>query len=48
MLFSIEEIKKEFSTLNFEILEEEEIELQEGAYHKGKASVIRFVGRKIN
>jgi len=46
MLFSVEEIEKEFSTLDFEILKEEEIELQEGAYHKGKASVVRFVGRK--
>ncbi|VAW17089.1 FIG00767116: hypothetical protein [hydrothermal vent metagenome] len=47
MLFSVEEIKKEFCSLHFEVLEEEEIELQEGTYHKGKASVIRFVGRKI-
>ena len=46
MLFSVEEIKKEFSTLDFEVLKEEIIELQEGAYHKGKASVVRFVGRK--
>ena len=46
MLFSVEEIKKEFSSLHFEILKEEIIELQEGTYHKGKASVVRFVGRK--
>lgn len=45
-LFSIEEIKAEFQ--NFEIIElvEKEIELNEGAFHIGKASVIRFVGRK--
>lgn len=45
-LFSIEEIQNDFS--NFEILKlsEEEIELNEGLYHVGVGSVIRFVGRK--
>lgn len=46
MLFSIEELKSDFA--NYEIIElaEEEIELSEGLFHNGKASVIRFVGRK--
>ena len=46
MLFSIAEIISDFS--NYEILEliEKEIELSEGLFHNGKASVIRFVGRK--
>jgi ubiquinone/menaquinone biosynthesis C-methylase UbiE len=46
MLFSIDEIKSDFN--NFEIIElaEQEIELNEGLYHNGKGSVIRFVGRK--
>ena len=45
-LFSIEEIKSDF--LNYEIIElvEQEIELNEGIYHNGKGSVIRFIGRK--
>jgi Methyltransferase domain len=45
-LFSIEEVKSDFD--NYEIIElvEEEIELNEGLYHNGKGSVIRFVGRK--
>ncbi|MDR6760065.1 2-polyprenyl-3-methyl-5-hydroxy-6-metoxy-1,4-benzoquinol methylase [Flavobacterium sp. 2755] len=45
-LFSIEEIKSDF--LNYEIieLEEKEIELNEGIFHNGKGSVIRFIGRK--
>ncbi len=45
-LFSIEEIKRDFK--NYEIIElkETEINLNEGAYHKGLGSVIRFVGRK--
>ncbi|WP_158974963.1 bifunctional 2-polyprenyl-6-hydroxyphenol methylase/3-demethylubiquinol 3-O-methyltransferase UbiG [Cellulophaga sp. L1A9] len=45
-LFSIEEIKSDF--MNFEIIElvEKEIALNEGLYHNGIGSVIRFVGRK--
>lgn len=45
-LFSIEEIKADFSNYEFERLEEIEIELKEGLYHNGIGSVIRFVGRK--
>lgn len=47
MLFSTEEISSDFE--NFEILElkEELITLDEGPYHQGKASVIRFVGKKL-
>jgi 2-polyprenyl-3-methyl-5-hydroxy-6-metoxy-1,4-benzoquinol methylase len=45
-LFSIEEIQADFS--NYEIIElvEKEIELNEGLFHNGKGSVVRFVGRK--
>ena len=45
-LFSIDELKSDFS--NYEILEliEKEIELSEGLFHNGTGSVIRFVGRK--
>jgi len=46
MLFSIEEIKSDFA--NYEILDlaEKEIELQEGIFHNGTGSVIRFTGQK--
>ncbi len=46
MLFSIDELKLDFR--NYEIIElvEKEIELNEGLFHNGKGSVIRFVGRK--
>jgi len=46
MLFSIDELKSDF--VNYEIIElvEKEIELNEGLFHNGKGSVIRFVGRK--
>jgi len=46
MLFSIDELKSDF--VNYKIIElaEKEIELNEGLFHNGKGSVIRFVGRK--
>lgn len=45
-LFSIEEIETDFN--NYEIIELKEtvIHLNEGIYHNGEGSVIRFVGRK--
>lgn len=45
-LFSIEELKSDFE--NFKILEayEKVIELNEGPYHNGIGSVIRFTGHK--
>lgn len=46
MLFSIDEIKSDFE--DYEIIEliETEVELNEGVFHNGTGSVIRFVGRK--
>lgn len=46
MLFSIEELAKDFQ--QYEILEltEKEIKLHEGAFHNGIGSVIRFTGLK--
>jgi len=45
-LFSIEELKADFPNYEYIELTESEIELNEGLYHNGKGSVIRFVGRK--
>lgn len=45
-LFSIDEIKTDFNEFEMIELKEQEIELNEGQYHVGKASVIRFFGRK--
>lgn len=45
-LFSIEELKSDFSNYEVIELEEKEIELNEGLFHNGQGSVIRFVGRK--
>ena len=46
MLFSTREISIDFADLDEQYLEEVEIELAEGTFHAGRASVIRFVGRK--
>lgn len=45
-LFSIEEIQSDFPDYEIIELEEKEIELNEGLFHNGKGSVIRFVGKK--
>ena len=47
LLFTLEEIVDDFIDMNFEILSKELINLDEGKYHQGTASVIRFVGSKI-
>ena len=45
-MYSIDEIKQDFS--NYEIIElkKELVELKEGLYHVGESSVLRFIGRK--
>jgi 2-polyprenyl-3-methyl-5-hydroxy-6-metoxy-1,4-benzoquinol methylase len=45
-LFSINEIKTDFDNYDIVELSEVEITLNEGLYHNGQGSVIRFVGRK--
>ncbi|WP_264538358.1 class I SAM-dependent methyltransferase [Flavobacterium sp. N1736] len=45
-LFSIEEIQDDFPNYEIIQLEEKEIELNEGLFHNGKGSVIRFIGKK--
>lgn len=46
LLFSMEEIKKDFGELKFLELYETEVELNEGEHHKGTGAVIRFVAQK--
>ncbi|MEO1256867.1 MAG: class I SAM-dependent methyltransferase [Bacteroidota bacterium] len=46
MLFSTEELQKDFEGFEMLHLAEEEVLLNEGKFHNGKSSVIRFVGRK--
>jgi SAM-dependent methyltransferase len=46
MLYTEEQIKTEFVDINFTFLETLEIHLDEGSFHQGKASVVRFTGTK--
>lgn len=46
MLFSVEEIKNMFKDFEIIELQETEVELNEGIFHKGLSSVIRFIGKK--
>jgi ubiquinone/menaquinone biosynthesis C-methylase UbiE len=46
MLFSEEEVKDEFQNIDFHFLKTEIIELNEGPFHQGKGSVVRFIGKK--
>ena len=47
MLFSKAELMTDFKNYDVLMLEEQEVLLQEGKYHKGKGAVVRFVGRKL-
>ena len=46
LLYSMEEIKKDFGSLNFLELYETEVDLKEGKLHDGLGAVIRFVAQK--
>jgi len=47
LLYSKEEIKELFPDLDFIVLEETKIDLDEGETHRGEAAVIRVVAQKI-
>lgn len=47
MLFSLQEVQKEFAGLQFAQLQKLEINSREGKYHTGPACVIRFTGTKL-
>lgn len=46
MLFSAEELARDFAGFEITLLAEVETELAEGRFHQGRASVLRLVGRK--
>ncbi|MDO5655304.1 MAG: class I SAM-dependent methyltransferase [Flavobacteriaceae bacterium] len=46
-LYSIEEIQLDFNHFQIIELKQEKITLNEGIYHNGKASVVRFIGKKL-
>lgn len=46
ILLSIDKMRSLFADIEFEILTEQEVVLDEGPYHQGKARTIRFLGQK--
>jgi len=46
LLYSMDEIKKDFSDYNIDFIEESDTVLDEGPLHQGKANVIRLIARK--
>jgi hypothetical protein len=46
MLASKEKMINWFPEIDFKILSEQEVDLDEGPYHQGKARTIRFLGKK--
>lgn len=46
MLFNTEEIKKDFTGFHIIELKELEVKFNEGKFHQGRSSVVRFIGRK--
>ncbi|MCL4548882.1 MAG: class I SAM-dependent methyltransferase [Bacteroidetes bacterium] len=46
LLYSLEDIVNDFIELDFAKLSKEIVELNEGKFHEGKGSVVRFVGIK--
>lgn len=46
MLYSLDDIEKDFKSLKTILLENKTVQLNEGKKHSGEASVIRFVGIK--
>jgi SAM-dependent methyltransferase len=47
LLHSISDLKTDFADLRIDVLEEKTIELKEGPFHSGPASVVRLVASKI-
>jgi len=47
MLYSTEELEKDFGNMKIILLEKKEVVLDEGDLHKGKAMVVRLLSQKI-
>jgi len=47
LLHSISDLKTDFADLRIDVLEEKIVELKEGPFHSGPASVVRLVASKI-
>ncbi len=46
MLYSIDDLREDFSAARVELLEESEVHLEEGKYHRGTGAVVRVIIHK--
>lgn len=46
LLYDTKILKNDFASLHIEFLQERTVNLEEGGYHKGKASVVRMIAKK--
>ncbi len=46
MLYSIEDLRDDFRSLTIVLLDEMDVELNEGEFHKGKAALVRMIATK--
>ena len=46
LLYSLDDLEKEFQALNVEVAEEIIVHLDEGQFHRGLASIVRLVAKK--
>ncbi len=46
LLYDLETVKTDFASLECVICEETEEDLDEGPFHKGKAAIVRYIGKK--
>ncbi|HKK80370.1 MAG TPA: methyltransferase domain-containing protein [Phaeodactylibacter sp.] len=47
MLFSLDQLEKDFGVLDIRELEKRSVHLEEGDYHQGEAAVVRMIARKL-
>ena len=46
LLYDLEDMRQDFNDLDMQYLAEEHIQLREGKYHEGEASVVRLIAQK--
>jgi len=46
LLYSIKKLRNDFSEMEIQLLQNQEIQLYEGRYHEGKADIITLIARK--
>jgi hypothetical protein len=47
MLYEVGTLRRDFAGLEWEMLHEEDVELDEGLLHRGRAAVVHGVGRRV-